>query len=524
MNNKLRQKILKELNVLLKEQVDTSDGKPGGSYGSGTLGRVLGTGAVGAGAAGLAAYGAAGAAVGLGAGAGIAFAAPIAVPLLAVGALYLAFRTAGWQEVSEDIMDSNEETNNELAAQLPTKKYLDFTTMSDATDLSDFKSFMAAMKGLAKRFSDVKDLQEYATFMSNVNRMRPVVNKICDQYILLNETGFDDKMYYVKCAKVRAYDIPANMQMPTATPTTQQESLFRKSKKLLSEQSAPAAAAPAAAAPAAPAAAAPVAKCTIVPDLKIPVELYEVGLESEVEDPSVGPTRVPTNPLPEISCPLVEQVCGISPTPVPNPTPGPDIGPVNTSCKKCKDMNIGCKGPDVAEIHTALIAFNPAFKTSGAQEIASQTFGAQTADAIIKFKEQKKFMSPPYTAKVGPATCRALGISGGGKKGGGGSSGAVSLKGTSYTSIDDAMRYVKVKAYSCPEENVSEIRTELQRLGIQPSGTEGQLKSVSTQTIDELIKQKCKWNSTPTTESKNYYDNKKLNEAKTLFNKLLKNL
>jgi len=517
MNNKLRQKILKELNVLLKEQVDTSDGKPGGSYGSGTLGRVLGTGAVGAGAAGLAAYGAAGAAVGLGAGAGIAFAAPIAVPLLAVGALYLAFRTAGWQEVSEDIMDSNEETNNELAAQLPTKKYLDFTTMSDATDLSDFKSFMAAMKGLAKRFSDVKDLQEYATFMSNVNRMRPVVNKICDQYILLNETGFDDKMYYVKCAKVRAYDIPANMQMPTATPTTQQESLFRKSKKLLSEQSAPAAAAPAAAAPAAPAAAAPaapaaaapVAKCTIVPDLKIPVELYEVGLESEVEDPSVGPTRVPTNPLPEISCPLVEQVCGISPTPVPNPTPGPDIGPVNTSCKKCKDMNIGCKGPDVAEIHTALIAFNPAFKTSGAQEIASQTFGAQTADAIIKFKEQKKFMSPPYTAKVGPATCRALGISGGGGKGGGGKPNSQAQGKEEFEkSLQQA---IKSKLDAGQKKEEVDAWAEDQR-------------QAWARSIYDTTAGKASPGVSVTRESKNYYDNKKLNEAKTLFNKLLKNL
>jgi hypothetical protein len=98
-------------------------------------------------------------------------------------------------------------------------------------------------------------------------------------------------------------------------------------------------------------------------------------------------------------------------------------------CKKCYNMDVGCKGPDVAQIQQALIRKVPSFAQSGAAEITSQTFGPETGKAVKAFKQQGTTgLKPPYSSKVGPSTGKALGICGAGAKttgdtGGGGTGG-----------------------------------------------------------------------------------------------------
>jgi len=104
---------------------------------------------------------------------------------------------------------------------------------------------------------------------------------------------------------------------------------------------------------------------------------------------------------------------GDSPAPKPEgETPVSPVAP--SSCKKCSDINKNCSGAAVREVQDKLILRlqdkNLVNKLSDSLEYRRSTFGDITAQAVIKFKEEAKFMSGPYTAKVGPATSRALGI------------------------------------------------------------------------------------------------------------------
>lgn len=255
MNNKIRQKILKEMKFLLNEAeaVDYSKAKSGGSYGSGGIGRTAAT-------AGIAAFGA-------GTAGAIAFPV-VAVGALVLGAAYLAFRTAGWKEVAEDIDDANIVKDDEVAKRLSTKQYLDLTTMEDATDEADMKSFMAAMKGMAEAYAETETLEEYKDFLEQAKAQKVRLDRICNNFVLLNEFGQNDRMYFVKCAKVTAYQPP---EQPT--------------------------------------------KCVKVEGIQIPVVLYNVELENEIAN-SQKTFRAPAGELPAITCPLVEKLCGIVEQPI----------------------------------------------------------------------------------------------------------------------------------------------------------------------------------------------------------------
>lgn len=455
MNNKLKQKILKEINYLLRE--DQSDPLKAGAA-------VAGAGALGAAGigAGLAASGATISGMGIGAGAlaGLgAVALPLAVAGLAVAAIYNIFRKAGWQEVAQDIQDasSNMQERPELAAKLPTNGYFDLTTMKDATDKKDFESLMTAMEKIRGAITDQPNLEGVAGLINDLRSQKPILDKMCGVqgttskggYFLLNEFGLNDRMYHVKCARIAIKNIPeelikklqsgeiklpeesSNEDMMPASDQVQEA--LRYLKKILKEETATAPATSQAAPVTAPVA--PL-KCSDSAEVFfIPVSFDTVGLEDEIADSPVKLKDPSISPLPTIVSPLIEKVCQLvetikpdqQPVPPPSPVPGSDGGEDTTprvSCVRCKGVGLGCKGKAVKEIHDKLIALklmnttNPSQgnvgMSMGGGEIQAQLFGKATEEAIINFQKSKKLK---VDGIVGKNTSKALGIkcgSGGG--------------------------------------------------------------------------------------------------------------
>ena len=455
MNNKLRQKILKELNYLLnEEEVDYSKAKAGGSFGSGGIGRTVGTTTAALGAVGV---------VG-----SVAAFPVVAVGALALGAAYLAFRTAGWKEVAEDIGDGNIVTNDDVAKGLfPNKKYLDLTTMEDATDLSDFKSFMAAMKGMANAYADTQNLDEYDDFIQKARQQKPILDKICNTgFVLLNETGFNDRMYYVKCARVDAYVPPA----------------------------------------------AAGAQCQAVEEIRIPLALFDVGLEDDIADS--GRIRAPTGELPPVTCPFIQKTCGITPS----PQPKPDTGGGGTAFGK----SFQCKPGTVAQFQNWL-------KKQGQAVCADDKFGQKTFAAakalgnakldfsmynsLDDFKDQAKkdqlcnAIAGDSRWKAESSTPEVCGRGGGGGKRKTSASTKLipGLKPRTTVDIEAQIKTAEeAKTGNPQEDDVLNKRIE---------GLKKELEVAKASAVAPQVK-----------ESKNFYDNKKLIEAKSLFNKLTKSL
>lgn len=476
MNNKLRQKILKELNYLLnEEEVDYSKAKAGGSFGSGGIGRTVGTAATWAGAGNLGVAAAGGYAGTIAAG----VAAPVIFGALALGgAAYLAFRTAGWKEVAEDIGDGNIVTNDDVAKSLfPNKKYLDLTTMEDATDLSDFKSFMAAMKGMANAYADTQNLDEYNDFIQKARQQKPILDKICNTgFVLLNETGANDRMYYVKCARVDAYVPPA----------------------------------------------AAGAQCQAVEGIRIPLALFDMGLEDDIADS--GRTRAPAGELPPVTCPLIQKTCGVTPS----PQPKPDTGGGGTAFGK----SFQCKPGTVAQFQNWL-------KKQGQAVCADDKFGQRTFAAakalgnakldfsmynsLDDFKDQAKkdqlcnAIAGDSRWRSESSTPEACGRSGGGGK----------RKTSASTKLIPGM---KPSTSTAGFVDVSVKPQELINLGYtgqfikaDSAIPDSQMQKVSIDPKLLTVLEKGK-DYQQLEESKNFYDNKKLIEAKSLFNKLTKSL
>lgn len=456
MNNKLRQKILKELNFLLNEaeEVDYSKAKAGGSFGSGGIGRTVGTTTAALGAVGV---------VG-----SVAAFPVVAVGALALGAAYLAFRTAGWKEVAKDIGDGNIVTNDDVAKGLfPNKKYLDLTTMEDATDLSDFKSFMAAMKGMANAYADTQNLDEYDDFIQKARQQKPILDKICNTgFVLLNETGFNDRMYYVKCARVDAYVPPA----------------------------------------------AAGAQCQAVEEIRIPLALFDVGLEDDIADS--GRTRAPTGELPPVTCPFIQKTCGITPS----PQPKPDTGGGGTAFGK----SFQCKPGTVAQFQNWL-------KKQGQAVCADDKFGQKTFAAakalgnakldfsmynsLDDFKDQAKkdqlcnAIAGDSRWRSESSTPEVCGRGGGGGK----------RKTSADTKLIPGMKPRTTVDIEAQIKTAEEAKTgnpqEDDVLNKRIEGLKKELEVAKASAVAPQVK-----------ESKNFYDNKKLIEAKSLFNKLTKSL
>lgn len=579
MNNKLRQKILKELNYLLREDESRT-----GQYVAGT---AVGAGATATGimSAGLAAT--AGGAPLYGAGLTVGgLLLPVAIGAAAIGALYLAFRTAGWQEVVEDIRDAKDTMTNrpELAQKLPTGKYFDLTTMTDATDKKDFMSLVSAMKGIQDRMQTLQNVDEYNQFLEVLKTYKPDLDLICGvdggvskgSFFLLNEFGLNDRLYHLKCAKLDLKVVPQELlnQPVTATATNIKEQILKELKLILKEAdedqsfeqygdgskqwSGGTADLPASTS---------TGKCATYPEIiYLPVELRDnIGLEDEVADSPVPIPDPNTPPLPPITCPTIDTLCGVAPkpdtdggdTPTPTPEPIPTPAP-NVKCVRCDSVGKGCKGKDVAEIQQILTT-KLGYEINQA-EISNSLFGSSTEKAVISFQRKQGWKG---LGVVGKLTCNALGIT---KKGKGGkkkkdtpvptpdttpqpkpelgSDGKplidpnlkplpvvkdpvqITWEGQNYLKFDSRKHfedYLKFNPDGIKGKNVIYQNGKKVEFGIseQPKTT---LEAGSDNTVWKALGV-----SPPLAESnkfnhQKYYDHKKQNEAKLLFEKLIKNM
>lgn len=493
MNNKLRQQILKEIKFLLNEAeaVDYSKAKSGGSYGSGPLGRGIATTATGLGAAGVAGAGAIGAGVGSamggtalgGAAAGIAGGvvfAPVAIGALALGAAYLAFRTAGWKEVAEDIDDANIVKDDEVAKRLSTKQYLDLTTMEDATDEADMKSFMAAMKGMAEAYAEIEELEEYKNFLEEAKAQKVRLDRICNNFVLLNEFGQNDRMYFVKCAKVAAYQPPtqaatvkeslkSNLFEADATPTQQTAQVAQQSK------------------------------CVKVEGIQIPVVLYNIELENEISN-SQKTFRAPAGELPAITCPLIEKLCGTgeqpAPTPAPSPAPVPQWqlgaqGKNSFKCKNKEDVAVFQQWLGVKEDCSVGIKTITAAKSKGLKLNLEDYFSAEGLSQK-QIQNQFEFCNSLRTNREGyEAEIRKSGQE---------------VRGKCPVAVSGGEKPSQKKNVKAPK---AQPAGQDQTPAGPPSPNTPGARGAGSPAIEE---------------SKDFYEKKKLNESKKLFNKLLKKL
>lgn len=510
----MRQEILKELKFLLKEveEVDYSTAKAGGSYGSGGIGRTIGTAAIPAGGAALLSGGAAAAGMAAGATAGTLAAAAfpiVAVGAVALGAAYLAFRTAGWKEVAEDIVDGNFVSDDDVAAKLSTKKYLDLTTMEDATDEADMKSFMAAMKGLIEAYAETETLEEYKNFIDQANSQKGILEKVCNNFVLLNEFGQNDRMYFVKCAKVAAY-------MP---PTSVKESLFLEAEVQQTVQP---------------------AKCAKIEGIQIPSVLYKVALENDISD-SQKMFRAPAAALPLITCPLIEKLCGTGEQPAPSPTPKPEEGKVGTQGKnsfKCPNQDdvavfqqwLGVKEDCSVGVNTIKAAQSKGMKLTLQDYFSAESLTPGQKQNQIQFCNSLKTNRPGYETAIKNAgqtvrgKCPATSGGGSGKKSNIPKAGSIACQGEFVSLIKG--RYMGLK------KNKNDSGVDI----IIDNNIDQSLKTAvdylaSTLNVPQKTVKNCeeaeqfyKYVRPAKPLQENYYDNKKLNEAKQLFNKLLKNI
>jgi hypothetical protein len=371
MNKKLRQKIVKELNFILREQME----QPAEAGGTGIMSEDL-------------------------------------------------------DDIVEDINDSDKES-------IAGHSFLNLTNFGDETDEGEIAKLISFAKTVEK--------QEDLTDQKTINAF----NKICETPLLLiNRAGPVDTFFYVSCRKIGSLNTPFSV------------------RKLVDEGDE--------------------AALTMLMNKIKGMPVTPVGVPKECPDKSEPVEKLPDGTQKCKDGTIIKP--DVSPTPAPGKYPQGSM-----KCKKCSDINVGCVGPDVAEIQKALSQKVSGFSMSH-PEVSSQTFGQATAEAVIKFKESGNFLSPPFTPKVGASTAKALGI----KCGSGGS-------GSKKSSED--------KSSAKPDSSSGSIAT-----GIQYKCPAGQKYVPGTG--------KCSDGSDPTMvkESKNFYDNKKLTEAKKLFNKLMKNL
>jgi peptidoglycan hydrolase-like protein with peptidoglycan-binding domain len=153
------------------------------------------------------------------------------------------------------------------------------------------------------------------------------------------------------------------------------------------------------------------------------------------------------------------------------------------SCKRCKGVGKGCSGAEVKEVQDRLIKLG-LIKESN-EEIQNQKFGDFTESIVKQFQRLKKLK---VDGVVGPRTCVALGLM------------KPAAKNTATTPTP--------KTLEAPAQTLVPPAPAGSPLPTGPgSGAKGAGRPV------EDFK-----------ESLSFNDKKKISEAKTLFNKLLKNL
>lgn len=504
MDDKLRKKILEELNYLLNEdapeQVEvgtTSAGNTSKALGIGAAaggvaaGTAIATGVVGATTIGGAVLGASsiGATVGsvvpvVGTIVGVVVGALIG---LAVGNI---FRTAGYKEVRDDIKDAIGggylKSGNELANNLHTKSYIDLTAMEDATDEADFKSFMAAMKAIQVRFDNPRDEKEYGELYNQLYAEKDFYKKICDTgYFLLNEFGANDRMYYVKCAKLIFKKIPPQPKQETVKEAVETASPVKKEepKKEEPKKEAP--------------------KCIDLQVIDLPVALIKLATEDEIEDAGV-PLQ---NPVPEEikgESPFTAQICNPSaapktdpekkPEPAPSPVPGGG-GTGKKQCVRCVNVKQGCSGKQVEEIQAKLNELGIKVSEKG-------TFGKETYNAVLNFQKSKGLKK--VDGVVGPETCLAMGLTGS----------------SATTKPSATSKFVDVNVKPQDLINLGFTGRFVKR---DPAVSDSEMQKVSVDPEILTVLEKGK-DYQPLEESKNFYDNIKLKQARLLYEKLIRKL
>lgn len=193
-----------------------------------------------------------------------------------------------------------------------------------------------------------------------------------------------------------------------------------------------------------------------------------------------------------------------SATPVASATSS-DSNPTSISCKRCKGLGLGCSGKDVAELHIILTKLG--FIKESNQEINEQKFGTFTQSVVKQFQKSRRLKDDGI---VGPRTCLALGLikpktnkpSQKKTPAEGGNTGKCSKGNPAPFGIDS---------------NCFRLDFYINKFGFAVDLGE------YNKNPKEAEKKYAETKPTPK-ESKNFYDNKKLNEAKQLFDKLLKRI
>lgn len=499
MDDKLRKKILKELNYLLEdegpERVEVGGSSTrntgttfgiGAAAGAATAGTLMATGVIGASTIGTA--------VGIGAAAGSVVPVVGTIVGVVVGALVglgiaAIFRTAGYQEVKQDIKDafaSNDiVTTGEVASKLHTGAYIDLTTMKDSTDLDDMKSFIAAMKAVAKRFDEPRDEKEYLDLYRQLSAEKDFYKKICDVgYVLLNEFGANDRIYYFKCGKLVFKNIPPQIKQEPVKEAVETSATSAPPAGTIKKEEPKK----------------EVPKCTNLDTIVIPLDIIKLATENEIEDSEVKVQ----NPVPEeikAESPFTAQICGSAEKPglkpEPGPSPKPNIigGGEKKKCVRCVNVKKGCSGKQVEEIQARLNELGIKVSERG-------TFGEETYNAVISFQTSKGLKK--IDGIVGPETCLAMGLTG---------SSATTKPSATSKFVD-----VNVK----PQDLIN-LGFTGRFVKLDPAVSDSEMQKVSVDPEILTVLEKGK-DYQPLEESKNFYDNIKLKQARLLYEKLIRKL
>jgi hypothetical protein len=173
-------------------------------------------------------------------------------------------------------------------------------------------------------------------------------------------------------------------------------------------------------------AAAPVKyKCS--PDtfpLFLPVSFETVGLEDDIADAPMGLNDLSVPPVPPITSGIINELCTAieqanppapkpGPSPDPNPNPDEEPDPGSGKCKSCR-LEKGCRGEEVKKLQDALMKNHVFLRFFPDPEYDKGVFGKRTETAVINFQKKKKLT---VDGIAGTETFKALGVScKGGKK------------------------------------------------------------------------------------------------------------